>query len=563
MAKPAGNESQSQLEFLPFDEKHYSEIRRKNIFRLLLTYLTPLILLILYFYFQYGSLISESQRFHLKAIAENQTNTLDLFLTERLVNLSNLIDDPRFEFPPSEKAMQIYLERLKKDSETFVDIGYFDSSGVQTAYKGPYPSLEKRNYSSESWYITLKDDDDNYIITDIYLGFRQKPHFTIAISRIINDQFIVLRATLDPGKIYEYISSLEGSNEVFTSIVNRAGKYQVVTQNIAALLEKISIVPPDVPGLGTEEVKINGSTITYAYSWLKTADWAVIVMRSIDESQEILPDFLIKLLGVSIAIILLIIFIIIDRARKLVEFQKESDRTRAQLEHAAKLASIGELASGIAHEINNPLAIITEEAGLVKDLMSPEFQETASDEEIGGHLDTIQEAAFRCRDITRKLLKFVRKTELNLQSQDIHQIVDGVLDGLLGQEISVSNIEIIRNYNRGLPQLITDANQLQQVLLNIINNGIDAFEGKPGIITVSTSQTGKNLNISISDNGKGIAPDQIEKLFMPFYSTKEVGEGTGLGLSVSYGIIKSLGGKIEVNSSVGEGSTFILVLPIK
>jgi len=563
MAEHAGNKSQSQLEYLPFDEKHYNEIKRKNVIRLLLTYLTPLILLIVYFYFQYNSLISESQRFHLKAIAESQANTLDLFLTERLVNLSNLIDDPRFEFPPSGKAMQIYLERLKKDSETFVDIGYFDSSGVQTAYEGPYPSLEKRNYSSESWYIALREGSDNYIITDIYLGFRQKPHFTIAISRIVNNQFIVLRATLGPEKIYEYISSLEGSNEVFTSIVNRDGKYQVVTQNIAALLETSSFVPPDEPGHGTEKVDINSSEITYAYSWLKTADWALIVMRPISESSELLPDFLVKLFGVSVVIILLIVFVIFDRAKKLVYLQKESDRTRSQLEHAAKLASIGELASGIAHEINNPLAIITEEAGLIKDLMNPEFQESASSEEIGEHLDSIHEAAFRCRDITRKLLKFVRKTDLNLKSQDIHQIIDEVLDGLLGQEISVSNIKIVRNYNRSLPQLITDANQLQQVLLNIINNGIDAFEGKPGKITIATSQSGKKLNISISDNGKGIAPDQKEKLFMPFYTTKGVGEGTGLGLSVSYGIIKSFGGTIEVNSSIGEGSTFVLILPIK
>ena len=172
MANSAGKERQSSSEHLPYGKKHYRELKRRNIIRLVLTYSLPLILLSIYFYFQYDTIISESKRLHLKAIAENQANTLNLFLTERVVNLANLIDDPRFEIPPSSEAMQDYLRELKKSSETFVDIGFFDSSGVQTAYAGPYPSLEKRNYSTETWYINLKQSPDYFIITDIYLGFR-------------------------------------------------------------------------------------------------------------------------------------------------------------------------------------------------------------------------------------------------------------------------------------------------------------------------------------------------------------------------------------------------------
>ena len=251
-----------------------------------------------------------------------------------------------------------------------------------------------------------------------------------------------------------------------------------------------------------------------------------------------------------------------SRANKLVQFQRESDQTRDQLEHAAKMASVGELAAGIAHEINNPLAIINEEAGLMKDLMNPEFEETENLEELTVHLETIQQSVFRCRDITRKLLGFVRRSAADLKPQNIHRVIDRVVDGLLGQELMVSNVAIIKNYDLAIPQVTTDENQLQQVLLNIINNSVDALDGQPGRITITTSHRRKKVSLAIADTGKGIYPKLIEKIFLPFFTTKEVGKGTGLGLSVSYGIIKGLGGTIEVESTPGAGSTFTIVLPL-
>jgi two-component system NtrC family sensor kinase len=554
--------TQSVLDFAPFDEEHYREIKRKHIIRLLLTYMTPLILLTIYFYVQYGVIISEGRRLHLTAIAENQANTLDLFLSERLVNLSNLIDDPKLEIPPSSSKMQVYLEHLKRNSETFIDVGYFDSAGVQAAYAGPFPSLEKRNYGSEDWFVELKNRASNFIITDIYLGFRQRPHFTIAVSRLKDNQYVVLRATLDPEKIYEYITARHGAGEVYTSIVNQAGFYQLVSERIGHPLEASQFIPPVQPSLGSEEVRIDGSSFTYAYSWLRNAHWALIVQWTAGERLGFLSGARLKILVLSAVMIILIFVIIIYRSRKLVTLQMESDRTRAQLEHASKLASVGELAAGIAHEINNPLAVISEEAGLMKDLMNPEFGETAEPEELGAHLDNIQESVFRCRDITRKLLGFVRKTDIDLKPHDIHKLIDGVMDGLLRQEMAVEDIEVIRSYADGIPPLVTDGNQLQQVLLNIFNNAADAIETKPGKITIRTSADDRFIYIAITDTGKGMTPEQMNKIFLPFFSTKEVGKGTGLGLSVSYGIIKSLGGKIEVKSRPGEGSTFTVSLPL-
>jgi two-component system NtrC family sensor kinase len=560
--KPALNDLEASFEFLPYDKKHYKDLKKRHFLRLSLTYLAPLLILSVYFYFQYSSIESEGEKLHLKTIAENQANTFDLFLTERLINLSNLIKDPSLKFPPSYDQIMNYLKQLQKSSDTFVDIGYFDSSGVQVSYAGPYPSLGKRNYSQEDWFVSLLRKDEGYVITDIYLGFRQKPHFTIAVSEGKDGDFAILRATLDPAKIYDYIRSLEGANEVITSIVNQEGFYQIVTSHLGTPLTSSSIVPPRSSNLGIEKITIEGQKITYAYSWLRNADWALIVQQANQDETPFLSDLRERIIGVSAMLVIITLIIILLRSKKLVEIQIETDRTRAQLEHAAKLASVGELAAGIAHEINNPLAAINEEAGLIKDLTGPEFGKNISCEEIKPHLDSIQESVFRCRDIIRKLMGFVRKTDLSLGTCDMNSLLDDVLDGLIIREMRASNIEVVKHYSYELPNINTDGNQLQQVILNIINNCIDAFDNRPGKITITTYRDDKYINIAIADTGKGMTPEVLSKIFMPFFTTKEVGKGTGLGLSVSYGIVKNLGGKIEVESAPDEGSTFTIKLPI-
>jgi two-component system NtrC family sensor kinase len=541
--------------------ERYGDLWRKTTLRLIGLYLSPLILLAAYFYLQHDAMVAESERLHLKAIGESQANTLDLFLSERQVNLSNLMDNPAYDFlDPT--TMEAGLQELRRMSDAFVDLGFFDSAGVQIAYAGPYPALEKRSYRNEEWYTTLRGQTENHIITDIYLGFRKKPHFTIAVSRNMNGQFVVLRSTLDPERIYDYISSLEGAQEVITSLVNRKGTYQLVKETIGESLGTSPFVPPHSPRQGIRTEKVNGSSLTYAYAWLREVNWALIVQKSAGQEPPFFSGLRARILSVAFGLIMIGFLVILKRARKQVELRVESETTRAQLEHASKLASVGELAAGIAHEINNPLAAISEEAGLMKDLMDPSLGTPVPPQELAYHLDSIQESVFRCRDITRKLLGFVRRAELSLKEHDIHQLLDEVVEGLLGQAMRVSNIEIVTEYAKDIPTMMTDGNQLEQVFLNIIKNAVDALEGKPGRITVRTALLEGLVSISIADTGKGMSPDQMERIFMPFYTTKEVGKGTGLGLSVSYSIIKSLGGQIKIESALGKGSTFTIELPL-
>jgi len=543
-------------------ERHAENLNR-TIIRLVLTYLAPFILLSLYFYFQSYRLIQDSRRTHMIQIAEHQSNIFDLFLRERVVNLKNIIQEINLDSPINSERIEEYLIELKKRSDTFVDLGFFDSTGVQIAYSGPYPALENRNYNSEPWYINLRQNSDSFIITDIYLGFREHPHFTIGVYRVIKGNYVVLRATLDPDKISEQVLSIKDESEIITSIVNQAGTYQLIAPHEDDVFPKASLIPPKEPNFGYEKFKIDNRKHHYAYSWLQTAKWALIVQAKPDIRSLHSPKINFTIMLVALGAILLIFVIILFRARKIVELEEESVQTKAQLGHASKLATVGELAGGIAHEINNPLAVITEEAGLLKDLMDPELaNQQITNDEIREHLDNIHDAAFRARDITRKLLGFVRKTDIKLDMFDIHGIINDVVDGFLAREMALDNIKIIRNFNPHIPQILTDKNQLEQVILNIIKNGADAIEGE-GEINIDTSIDEENVSIAITDTGKGITKDQMNHIFLPFYTTKEVGKGTGLGLSVSYGIVKSMGGRILVDSVPGRGSVFTVLLPLK
>jgi two-component system NtrC family sensor kinase len=266
------------------------------------------------------------------------------------------------------------------------------------------------------------------------------------------------------------------------------------------------------------------------------------------------------LLGLSAALILVVLSAIVIRAKKLVELQIEKELTQAQFEHAARLASVGELSAGIAHEINNPLAVISEESGLIGDLMNPELRTGTTFADLRPHLDNIEEAAFRCRDITRKLLSFVRKTDIRVEPCDLHQLLDELIDGFGVRETAGSGIEIVKHYAEERLLVVTDGNQLRQVFLNILKNGADAIR-PPGRIDVTTARAGDEVSVSVADTGRGISSEEMGRIFLPFYTTKEVGKGTGLGLSVSLGIVRSLGGRILAESLPGKGSVFTVRLP--
>lgn len=154
--------------------------------------------------------------------AESHATAMDLFLQERVVNLSNIIEDPKLPMPPP-AVMRELLEKLRRASDVFEDLGFIDSEGKQIAYDGPYAELKGRNYSGERWYVALQNVSKNFIVTDRDDGFRGKPHFTLAVCRNLNGQRVMLRAALDPRRLYLYFSSVAESSDVDLAVINSAG----------------------------------------------------------------------------------------------------------------------------------------------------------------------------------------------------------------------------------------------------------------------------------------------------------------------------------------------------
>lgn len=231
-----------------------------------------------------------------------------------------------------------------------------------------------------------------------------------------------------------------------------------------------------------------------------------------------------------------------------------------RLLQSQKLAAIGELSAGIAHEINNPLAIIRQEAEWMQHLLKKPVLAAEEVLELQGAVGQVIQQVNRCTEIIRNLLDFSRKRQPVLQAVDLNRIVED-MTMLVEEEAKKNQITIERRYDRNLPVIYSDAPQLRQVVLNILTNAAQAI-GQDGAITISTGSKGSSAaEIVIQDTGCGIPAEDLEKIFDPFFSTKPPGRGTGLGLAISHGLIQQLGGGISVASTVGQGTSITITLP--
>jgi signal transduction histidine kinase len=228
--------------------------------------------------------------------------------------------------------------------------------------------------------------------------------------------------------------------------------------------------------------------------------------------------------------------------------------TQSQLIQSEKLSAVGQFVAGVAHELNNPLTAVIGFA----DLLSS----TETDEKNRRHLDLIAKSAHRCHKIVQSLLSFARQHAPERKLVEINSVIDDVLE-IMAYDLRTSNITVKCEFGEGLPNLLADAHQLQQVFVNILGNARQAIEPfrRDGEIVVRTRLANGLVRIEFQDNGPGIRADNLSRIFDPFFTTKPVGKGTGLGLSLSYGIIQEHGGKISAQSEVGHGAMFVIELP--
>lgn len=305
--------------------------------------------------------------------------------------------------------------------------------------------------------------------------------------------------------------------------------------------------------------------IIFVISPLKKGEWLMVYQQDVKDAYAALNRtrnlaMIVLLLG-GIAITVMAYFMSRRMARKIERADVDKDMMNEQVIEAGKLASVGELAAGIAHEINNPVAIMVEEAGWVLDLLDEGLDKDDNEREVQRALGQIRNQGTRCKEITHKLLSFARKIDPTVELLCLNDLIREMVE-FCEQRAKYANVHVEMSLVDCVAEVEASASELQQVFLNLINNAIDSMDPGGGELDVMTRTENGYVVVSVSDTGCGIPQANLSRIFDPFFTTKPVGKGTGLGLSIIYGIINKMDGEISVKSVVDQGTTFIVKLPV-
>lgn len=498
-------------------------------------------------------------------LVSNIRRTIAFFLAERRAALRFIEEDNTCEALGDPRRLAEILENLKKGFGGFVDIGMIDSSGKQKAYAGPY-KLEGVDYSDQEGFKQVMAR--GIYISDVFLGFRRVPHLVIAVKHsVAGDPCYVLRASLDMEKFNDLLSGLEMAGMGDAFIINHEGTLQTPSHSNGKVFEKISLPLPDyAPKTRVLEWKsAHGVPLIIGYRYI--ADTPFILMVVKQKSLLMKPwhktrTELIWFLAVSVSVIMIVI---LGGATYLVNNIYQADQRRLmtlhEVEYASKMASLGRLAAGVAHEINNPLAIINEKAGYIDDLITFK-KEYAKDQKLMDLVDSILFSVQRCSTVTRRLLSFGRHVDVTIQTINLREMIDEVL-GFLDKEAEYRSIKVSVEVPDDIPPFESDRGKLQEIFLNLFNNAFAAMN-EGGHLDITARREDENfVSVTISDDGCGIPQADLKRIFEPFFSTKTGRGGTGLGLSITYGLVQEIGGGIRAQSEMGKGTSFIVTLPLE
>jgi two-component system NtrC family sensor kinase len=557
------------LSFLKFPESGgspeiYRLLRKRIVALMLVVTVVPLCSMALINLHQYRKTLREEIVKPQLVLVNKSKHSVELFLAERLSAVSFIASEHSFDELADERNLSRIFHVMKQEFGGFVDLGLIDAGGLQVSYVGPY-ELKGRNYAGQPWFHEVRIRGT--YISDVFMGFRRFPHIVMAVQRgIEGGKSWALRATIDTQRLDELIASmgLDAKSDGF--LVNRDGTLQTATRNYGGVLDRFPLpLPPFSSEANSLETTDSlGREILMVYSYFQTSPFVLVVVKPRGElfkSWYTLKNSIFYVFFAGVLIILLVVFKLTDfMVRRLQESDERREAALREIEHSHKLSSIGRLAAGVAHEINNPMAVINEKAGLMKDLI-----------ELGGEFENrnkflalsqaIIDSVERCRLITHRLLGFARRIEPHIENMDINEVIRETV-GFVEKEARYRNLDLKLQLGDNLPEIASDRGQLQQVFLNLLSNAFAAV-GDGGAVTVCTSDLGGAVSVSVEDNGCGMSEETLGRVFEPFFSTREKGHGTGLGLFITYGIIKRLGGQIEASSKQGVGTVMTVHLPKK
>ena len=542
-----------------------ARLRRTVVLATATVSLLPLLIISFLYYDQYERSLQAEAAQSMSRQVTNNKRALEFFLMERRSALSFMVRDRSFAELCDVGTLSLLMRHMNDTFAlgSFADLGLIDSGGKQLCYSGPY-DLKGRDYHDQDWFYRVSRR--GVFVSDTFLGYRQSPHFAIAIKHVrASGDYYILRATINAEVLAEQIltAGLSPDDDVF--LVNKDGVLQSPSRRYGGVLQTVPIPLPRA----TNEVHVleqadeRHRSVVIACVEIADSPFILVYIRPQIRPQGAglsLPRLLLFLL-VSIFFILVVIF---WGSHQFVANLRAHNLKRAELmhkvEYANKLATIGRLAASVAHEINNPLAIINEKAGLLEDIVKLQ-SDFPRREKVLGIVDSIKGSVVRSRTITHRLLGFAKRMDVGSEIISLEELLKEVVS-FLGKEVEYRNVTVTIDAEPGVPNIESDRGELQQVFLNLLNNA-EAAVKDGGHIDIRVRATGeRRIAVSITDDGIGIPKENLERIFEPFFTTKE-GSGTGLGLSITYDIVQKLGGEIAVQSEVGNGACFTVLLPVR
>ena len=490
---------------------------------------------------------------------EHRSEVISQFLKDKINMLTMLVSLYAEEYFFNQQNVERLFLAMNSQGD-IVDLQVIDVTGFQHAYVGPYRAkIEGKKYDAAPWFRETLISGVH--VSDVFMGYRNTPHFVVAVTDPLKNY--VLRATINSSIFNSLLHSAQlGPNgDVF--IVNHAGELQT-----PSLLGKTALSDTDKKLISFDNNPSSLVTATDIYTTrlIDKGHWLLILKANISDSL----GYYLRLRN-RIILIVIVISILSMAAATFTSFSLSRNFEKSDKEYAAlslqfvqveKMATVGRLAAGIAHEINNPLQMITSQAGWIGELLPDEDPTLVKN--IGEYrkaVDQIKHHVQRAGTITHRLLGFSRKMSSQQEKVQVNDLIEETVS-FVEREAEYNNITIEKKLAKNLPVTMTDGPQLQQVFLNLINNAIDAV-GHGGKIELSSKvgDDGKMV-MEFADNGPGISPENIKQIFDPFFTTKDPGKGTGLGLYISYDIIQKLGGSIAVANRKSGGAVFTIVLPV-
>ena len=516
---------------------YYQALKRKLVLIVIVVSFTPLLLVSGIILQQFHHSYHEKVRAHLGELVQKHRQNIDTFLQEKLSDIKFLATNRSFPELSDEAFLAKILVRLQQQfGEVFQDLGVVNEEGIQLAYAGPF-KLEHADYSEAAWFNNAIQND--YYISDVFLGLRGLPHFIVAVRTSHNGKRWILRSTIDFNAFNMLVENLRVGKTGFAFILNKDGEFQTKPSFDAEPdvkrymnLVKDGLACKDGICIVERPSETGGENI-YVASYLKNGDWLLVYQQATADAFADLR----RAQGIALVILLLggigivtMAYLLSGRMiNRMAQADREKDMMNEQVIETGKLASIGELAAGIAHEINNPVAIMVEEAGWIEDLLTEEdLKQCENLNEFQRALAQIKNQGRRCKEITHKLLSFARKTDTRIQDVQINDLIEEVVS-LSGQRAKYSSVTMRQNLSEGLPTVKVSPTEIQQVFLNLINNALDAMDKKGGTVDITSSIEDNTIVIEVADTGPGIPQANVQRIFDPFFYDETGWQRNGAG----------------------------------